>query len=559
MDSLRVTTNGERENPATMEENPATTASRRSPSQSQTPQLQAESHGIDSILDEELFRFQSRVDLQTLESSFGMLSVLDSSVPPQNPPRDNRWSNRSSSSSLHNQPINGGGGGIGSGGGFWSRPPPNTPLPEIDPQQLMMNDHYYHRLSFQNDCVNRGSYYDYANSGQSGSSGNVMLNNGFLNGNSRDVSYFSRNRLMDQSPWGSNNGFGSGINDCWSRNGGSSRASIVSLAKQRDSSNVLQKKISEGTQETIDVIFNEVIYQICELMVDPFGNHVAQKLMERCSSEQITQILYLVTQHQYRFANICLDPIGIKAEKCCSVWCNFRLVFVLEMFRTRAMQSLMKCLASEDQILRIVEAISMVALTFTTSNNGKHVVLQCFNQFSPLQNQNLLEVIAQNCYPIAIDQHGCCMLQQCLAIDCQVLKKRLIHEIILNALRLCVNCYGNYVVQYIVELEDENVTLELVQQLIGNYAYLSRNKYGSHAVQKLLKIQYIDTSVIIYDLIRDIDTLLLDPFGNYVIQTAWFVCKDYTMRYSLMWHINRNKRLMRCNKFGNKILEKLNL
>lgn len=56
--------------------------------------------------------------------------------------------------------------------------------------------------------------------------------------------------------------------------------------------------------------------------------------------------------------------------------------------------------------------------------------------------QNLLEGIAQNCYRIAIDQNGCCMLQQCLGIGCNPLKQRLIHEIISNALRLCLNCYG---------------------------------------------------------------------------------------------------------------------
>lgn len=91
--------------------------------------------------------------------------------------------------------------------------------------------------------------------------------------------------------------------------------------------------------------------------------------------------------------------------------------------------------------------------------------------------------------------------------------------------------FRNYVVQYVVELEDPPVTLDLVRQLSGNYAYLSRNKYGSHAVQKLLKIKYIDSSYIINDLLREIDTLLLDPFGNYVIQTALFVAKVRPCRF----------------------------
>lgn len=85
--------------------------------------------------------------------------------------------------------------------------------------------------------------------------------------------------------------------------------------------------------------------------------------------------------------------------------------------------------------------------------------------------------------------------------------------------------FRNYVVQYLLELGDPNVTVSLIKQLLGNYAFLARNKFASHVVQKFLKIEYIDPSLIVYDLLKDIDTLLLDPFGNYVIQTAWFVCK----------------------------------
>ncbi|KAF2538920.1 hypothetical protein F2Q68_00020002 [Brassica cretica] len=171
---------------------------------------------------------------------------------------------------------------------------------------------------------------------------------------------------------------------------------------------------------------------------------------------------------------------------------------------------------------------------------------------------DLLAVIAQNCLQIATDEYGCRMLQQCLETGCNVVKQRLIQEIIANALRICADSYGNYVVQYLLELGDPNVTVSLIKQLLGNYAFLARNKFASHVVQKFLKIEYIDPSLIVYDLLKDIDTLLLDPFGNYVIQTAWFVCKD-ELRMILMMHIDRNKRLMRCNMYGNKILERLNL
>lgn len=84
--------------------------------------------------------------------------------------------------------------------------------------------------------------------------------------------------------------------------------------------------------------------------------------------------------------------------------------------------------------------------------------------------------------------------------------------------------FRNYVVQYLLELGDPNVTFSLINQLLGNFAHLARNKFASHVVQKFLNIKYINPSSIVLDLLRDIDTLLCDPFGNYVIQTAWSVC-----------------------------------
>ncbi|VVB01955.1 unnamed protein product [Arabis nemorensis] len=468
MDAFRVnTTNGERDGWTTPVNQPAATTTAVSPSQSQMQSSSSQVRQPETQrADEQLFGVPSEyslgVDLQTLESSFGRLSVFDSTARQQYP----RQSNRSS---------------------------------------------------------------------------NQMLNNGVFNGNLRDVPYFSRNRFADQSPRGY--GAVAGINNPWMsgqnhalppalENG---RGSVVSLAKDRVSCLQLQKMIHEGSRETIDKIFKDVIFHICDLMVDPFGQHVIQMLIEKCSSKQITRILDVITHHHFQFVRICIDPLG-----------------------TRTIQTLLNCLQSEDQILRIVEPISRVALTLTRSNNGKHVVLQCLNQFTPSQTRNLQDVIVGHCSQIATDQHGCCMLQHCLGINFDQLKHRLIAEIIAHALKLCVDCYGNYVVQYVVELEDHNVTAELVRQLVGHYGYLSRNKYGSHAVQKLLKINYIDSGLIVHDLLREIDTLLLDPFGNYVIQTAWFVSKD-DLRH-VMWRcIQNNIPLMSCNKFGRKVLEKLNL
>ncbi|KAG2302372.1 hypothetical protein Bca52824_031023 [Brassica carinata] len=479
MDSSSINTNSKSYRRETAKEENPTLVNQRGASQLQPPQSQPNPH---RLLDEGISRIYSGADLQTLESSFGSLSFTNSSAHQQNPFLNNRRTNRSSSSSI-------------------------------------------------NGCV--------------GSDGLWDSNNGvFLNRNSQDIPYYSRGHR-----WGSNYGLGSvrNNNSSWRRSnqgflnnhdpsmsfGNPRMRSIASLAQDQSSSAELQRRISQGSKETVDVIFEGVIFHICDLMVDPYGQHVVRKLMERCSPEQITQIVDAITQFQFRFVNICSDPVGALSVK-----------------------SLLRFLRCEEQIVRMVRAISLGALAFTSSGNA--LVLQCFKQFHPSHTWDLLEVIAQNCLQIATDEYGCRMLQQFLDIGCNVVKQRLTQEIIANALRLCVDSFGNYVVQYLLELGDPNVTICLIRQLLGNYAYLARNKFASHVVQKFLNIGYIDPSSIVRDLLRDIDTLLCDPFGNYVIQTAWFVCKE-ELRMILMRHIDRNKPLMRCNMYGNKILQRLNL
>ncbi|CAL9242236.1 unnamed protein product [Arabidopsis halleri] len=468
-------------------------------------------------------------DLQTLESSFGGLSFADSSTVRQNStrrrPRPRRFSDVGGGSSSG---VNGAGGDSGvNGGGFSFRPSPyHRELEEL--QSFNQNQQ---RLLYQNNCVNQSYGYD-------------TLDNGFLNG----VPYAPRNHVSDQNPWGYyTDGFGSEINNAWRSINGynqdqmeNRRGSLYAIAKDAVWSKKLVETIYQGTKETIDTIFDRIIVHICELMVDPYGSDVVMLLIGKCCSEQIIQIVDLVTQDMFQFVNICFDLRGTAA-----------IQELLDSIHKRA----------NDQIPRIMDLISSVGLQLARSSNARSLILSCFRLFPLSHCRYLLEVVAQHCYEISIDQNGCCLYQQCLdknRVPNPEIRQRLISEVISHALRLCLNCYGNYVVQYIVELNNQHVINALVRQLIGNYAHLARNKYGSHAVQKLLRLRGIDTRLIVVDLLSQIDTLLLDPFGNYVIQTAWFVSKD-DVRHMLRYHIELNIRLMRCNKFGNKILEKLNI
>ncbi|KFK32127.1 hypothetical protein AALP_AA6G201600 [Arabis alpina] len=444
----------------------------------------------DYPLGSEASPFSHLSDLQTLESSFRRLGVSDSTPRPYQPLLDNCRSNQ-----LHvGQAMNGRG---------------NNLLFPSNSQQL-----WFQKENFGN-VYDAPKPYDYDFRG--------LITPSVMGG---DITFPPRNPYI-QRPWA--NSIESFHND------GPYVRNRPAMSKDRVDSHGLQEVIAEASSEGIDSLLDNVVSNVCELMLDPFGHYSFQKLMEKCSSDQITRVLDMVIQHPSQFVRVCHDSHG-----------------------TRAMQDLMRCLRTEEQISRFMLTLSHVAPLLTKNTNANHVILFSFSHFTPSQSRRLLEVIVQNCYQIAIDQYGCCMLQLCIGKSSGELRDRLIREIINNALNLCVNCYGNYVVQYVLELEDCQVAAALSRQLDGHYVHLSRDKYGSHAVQKCLKSREFSSRRIIAELLSDIDSLLVDPYGNYVIQTAWMVSQD-GVRNQLMYYINRNAQLMRCNRYGRKVLEKLNL
>lgn len=71
---------------------------------------------------------------------------------------------------------------------------------------------------------------------------------------------------------------------------------IYHMSKDQNGCRFLQRKFTDGSPEDVEKIFVEIIDHICELMTDPFGNYLVQKLLEVCSEDQQMQILQAITR-----------------------------------------------------------------------------------------------------------------------------------------------------------------------------------------------------------------------------------------------------------------------
>lgn len=174
-----------------------------------------------------------------------------------------------------------------------------------------------------------------------------------------------------------------------------------------------------------------------------------------------------------------------------------------------------------------------------------------------LSLQYLLNGIADNCLKIATNKHGCCVLQACVDHSQGEYRESLVAEIIAHAIHLAEDPYGfvstnhshyllhmflkinivifvhvlicsNYVVQHLLGLKIWEVTENLVKQFEGSFVSLSCNKYASNVMEKCLTEAGEEvSSQILMEFLRspDVSMLLIDPFGNFVIQSALSVSK----------------------------------
>ncbi|KAK4791556.1 hypothetical protein SAY86_031969 [Trapa natans] len=272
------------------------------------------------------------------------------------------------------------------------------------------------------------------------------------------------------------------------------------MAKDQQGCRLLQRKISEGGRKDVEKVFVEIIDHIVELMTDPFGNYLVQKLLEVCNEDQQTRILQVITRNTADLTRISCDMHG-----------------------TRVVQKVIETLKTPEQISIVVNSLKPCIIILMKNSNGTHVAQRCLQHLLPEYGLFLFDVAAEYCVELATDRHGCCVLQKCLNYSFGNQRRRLIHEITSNALVLSQDPFGNYVVQFIFELDVPHATNEILDQLEGNFADLSMQKYSSNVVEKCLEYAGVERRTsIIRELIGDprLDQIMQDPFGNYVIQAV---------------------------------------
>uniref|UniRef100_A0A6V7QYC8 PUM-HD domain-containing protein n=1 Tax=Ananas comosus var. bracteatus TaxID=296719 RepID=A0A6V7QYC8_ANACO len=308
---------------------------------------------------------------------------------------------------------------------------------------------------------------------------------------------------------------------------------IYSFAKDQNGCRSLQKVFTEGTPEDVEKVFNEIICRIVDLMTDPFANYLVQKLLEVCTQSQMMRIVQEITKVSGDLVLISCNTHG-----------------------TRSLQKLIETIKSEEQISMVVSALRPDILSLMMDANGSHVAQCCLQYLLPEYIAFIFDAAITYCFDLAKDRYGCCVLQKCIFHSSGEKRRQLISAVISNALCLSQDQYGNYVVQIILDQEIPWATDAILDQLQGRFGDLSMQKYSSNVVEKCLKLaRDIGRAKIIRELMNsyDLPQIMLDQYGNYVIQSALRECKG-ALHAAFVEVIKPHAAVLRTSPFGRRVL-----
>lgn len=289
---------------------------------------------------------------------------------------------------------------------------------------------------------------------------------------------------------------------------------IYSMCKDQHGCRFLQKVLDEDkTPKSCQIIFDEVLPHISELMSDPFGNYLCQKLIEKCNVEQRTALIKGVSNNL------------VKISK--------------NIHGTRAVQKTIELVSSPGEIKVIRDALKGNVVSLIQDLNGNHVVQKCINKLEPNDNQFIYDAVAYHCVQVSTHRHGCCVMQRCIDHASSQQRIQLVEEITNNALTLVQDAFGNYVVQYVLDLGSEEICESIVLKLLDSLYQLALQKFSSNVIEKCFKVgnkktvkmmarqlanyRPQDNQDSMYNYEDPLIPLLQHPYGNYVIQTALHV------------------------------------
>ncbi|QGN18389.1 multicopy suppressor of pop two [Kluyveromyces marxianus] len=247
----------------------------------------------------------------------------------------------------------------------------------------------------------------------------------------------------------------------------------VKLSTDQYGCRFLQRKLEtpQESDQVRDLIFENVNDFFLDLILDPFGNYLIQKLCDYLTSDQKTAMIKDIYPSVFQIS--------------------------INQYGTRSLQKIIDTVETQEHIDMIIKGFSQEhtsieqVVTLINDLNGNHVIQKCIFRFQPANFDFIIDAIVNNDNIITISthKHGCCVLQKLLSV-CTLQQIFKISVKIIQYLPSLINDqFGNYIIQFLFDIKELDFYLlgETFNKLSQKLCQLSCLKFSSNVVEKYIK------------------------------------------------------------------------
>ncbi len=284
------------------------------------------------------------------------------------------------------------------------------------------------------------------------------------------------------------------------------------LSRDQVGCRLLQQALDEEGASAASLILKEGLSFWGEAMVDPFGNYLFQKILEKITAEER---IILVQNVSPRLVNASLNLHGTR-----SVQKVVELCAIDEKENGAATGSDGKQETASEILTR---SLTPAAARLCIDSHGNHVIQRILLKLPYQYSHFVFDAVANSVGDVARHRHGCCVIQRCLDSPPSAARSNLVLRIVDKSLELMQDAYGNYVVQYVLDVCSDEDVHAVCESVVGKVTLLAIQKFSSNVMEKCLERctdkvrEHYLAELSDSDRIRE---LMMDPFGNYVIQRA---------------------------------------
>lgn len=281
------------------------------------------------------------------------------------------------------------------------------------------------------------------------------------------------------------------------------------LSRDQVGCRLVQQALDEEGSLAATLILNEGLPFWSEAMVDPFGNYLFQKILEKITSDERIMLVKSVSS---RLVNASLNLHGTRSVQ-----------KIVELCALDQDKGLNNDSGEESAAEILTRSLYPAAARLCIDSHGNHVIQRILLKLGPKHSKFVFDAVAASVGDVARHRHGCCVIQRCLDSPPSDARSHLVHRIVEKSLELMQDAYGNYVVQYVLDVCADQDVHAVCESVIGKVNLLAIQKFSSNVMEKCLERCTDGVKERFMHELSDADRireLMMDPFGNYVVQRA---------------------------------------